>query len=112
MKEIYCNLLQFDILCQSKGSVKMTTVSLRFDDEMKKQLDEMCDEMGMNLTTFFMIYAKKALRERRIPFDIAAPLEPFYSDINMKQLKKTNQQVKNGQIIVKTMEELEAMEHE
>ncbi|MEY8424705.1 type II toxin-antitoxin system RelB/DinJ family antitoxin [Lachnospiraceae bacterium 38-14] len=90
----------------------MTTVSLRFDDEMKKQLDEMCDEMGMNLTTFFMIYAKKALRERRIPFDIAAPLEPFYSDINIKQLKKANQQVKNGQIIVKTMEELEAMEHE
>ena len=37
----------------------MTTVSLRFDDEMKKQLDEMCDEMGMNLTTFFMIYEKK-----------------------------------------------------
>lgn len=66
----------------------MATVSLRFDDEMKKQLDEMCDEMGMNLTTFFMIYAKKALRERRIPFDIAAPLEPFYSDINIKQLKR------------------------
>ena len=39
----------------------MTTVSLRFDDEMKKQLDEMCDEMGMNLTTFFMIYAKNGL---------------------------------------------------
>ena len=37
----------------------MTTVSLRFDDEMKRQLDEMCDEMGMNLTTFFMIYAKR-----------------------------------------------------
>ena len=42
----------------------MTTVSLRFDDEMKKQLDDMCEEMGMNLTTFFMIYAKKALRDR------------------------------------------------
>ncbi len=37
----------------------MTTESLRLDDEMKKQLDEMCDEMGMNLTAFFMIYAKK-----------------------------------------------------
>lgn len=90
----------------------MTTVSLRFDDEMKKQLDEMCDEMGMNLTTFFMIYAKKALRERRIPFDVAAPLDPFYSDSNIKQLKKASQQVKNGQIVVKTIEELEAMEHE
>ncbi|MBD5445190.1 MAG: type II toxin-antitoxin system RelB/DinJ family antitoxin [Lachnospiraceae bacterium] len=90
----------------------MTTISLRFDDEMKKQLDEMCAEMGMNLTTFFMIYAKKALRERRIPFEVAAPLEPFYSDYNMEQLKKANQQVKNGQVIVKTMEELEAMELE
>ncbi|MDE6419508.1 MAG: type II toxin-antitoxin system RelB/DinJ family antitoxin [Lachnospiraceae bacterium] len=90
----------------------MTTVSLRFDDEMKKQLDEMCEEMGMNLTTFFMIYAKKALRDRRIPFEVAAPLEPFYADSNMEQLKKADQQVKNGQVIVKTMEELETMELE
>lgn len=90
----------------------MTTVSLRFDDEMKKQLDEMCDEMGMNLTTFFMIYAKKALRDRCIPFEVAAPLDPFYSDSNMEQLRKASEQVKNGQVIVKTMEELEAMECE
>ena len=52
----------------------MITVSLRFDEDMKKELDDMCDEMGMNLTTFFMIYAKKALRDRCIPFDVAAPL--------------------------------------
>lgn len=90
----------------------MTTVSLRFDDEMKKQLDEMCDEMGMNLTTLFMIYAKKVLRDRRIPFEITAPLEPFYSESNMNQLKKARQQIKHGQIIEKTIEELEAMELE
>ena len=90
----------------------MTTVSLRFDDEMKRQLDEMCDEMGMNLTTFFMIYAKKALRDRRIPFEVAAPLDRFYSDSNMEQLRKADQQVRNGQVVVKTMEELEAMERE
>lgn len=52
----------------------MTTVSLRFDDQMKRELDEMCDAMGMNLTTFFMIYAKKALRDRRIPFALEAPI--------------------------------------
>ena len=51
----------------------MTTVSLRFDDQMKKELDEMCDAMGINLTTFFMIYAKKALRDRKIPFELEAP---------------------------------------
>lgn len=52
----------------------MTTVSLRFDDQMKKELDEMCEAMGMNLTTFFMIYAKKALRDRKIPFELEAPI--------------------------------------
>lgn len=36
----------------------------------------------------------------------------FYSDSNMQQLRKASQQVKNGQIVVKTMEELEAMELE
>lgn len=87
----------------------MTTISLRFDDDMKKQLDEMCEEMGMNLTTFFMIYAKKALRERKIPFEIAAPLDPFYSESNMRQLRQSEEQVKNGQVVVKTMAELEAM---
>lgn len=90
----------------------MTTVSIRFDDEMKRQLDEMCEEMGMNLTTFFMIYAKKALRDRRIPFDIVAPLDPFYSDSNMEQLKRADQQVKEGKTVVRTIDELEAIEHE
>ena len=52
----------------------MTTVTLRFDDAMKKELDEMVEEMGMNLTTFFTIYAKRALRDRKIPFEISAPV--------------------------------------
>ena len=88
----------------------MTTVSIRLDDDMKRQLDIMCEEMGMNLTTFFMIYAKKALRDRRIPFEITAPADAFYSQANMEQLKKAEQQVKEGKVVVKTMEELEAME--
>lgn len=90
----------------------MVTVSLRLEDNFKKELDKMCDEMGMNLTTFFMIYAKKALRERRIPFEIEAPLDPFYSKTNLKQIEKSSQQVKEGKTITKTIEELEAMEYE
>ncbi len=85
----------------------MATVSLQFDDEMKKRLDEMCDEMGMNLTTFFMIYAKKALRDRRIPFEITASMDSFYSDSNMEYLRQADNQVQNGQVVIKTIEELE-----
>ena len=89
---------------------ELTTISLRFDDEMKKELDEMCDEMGMNLTTFFMIYAKKALRERRIPFTIDAPLDPFISEANQNKIAKAVKQVEDGYIVVKTIEELESYE--
>lgn len=56
----------------------MTTISLRFDDQMKRDLDEICDAMGMNLTTFFTIYAKKVLRDRKIPFEIEAPVMTDY----------------------------------
>ena len=90
----------------------MTTVSIRLDDEMKRELDEMCDEMGMNITTFFMIYAKKALRDRKIPFEISAPHDPFYSAGNMEQIKKAEQQIREGKVVVKTMDELEAMAFE
>ena len=87
----------------------MTTVSLRFEDGMKRELDEMCSEMGMNLTTFFMVYAKRALRDRKIPFDITAPTDPFYTKTNLKQIEKAAEQVKCGKIVTKTMEELEAL---
>lgn len=81
----------------------MITISLRFEEEMKKELDDMCDEMGMNLTTFFMIYAKKVLRERRIPFDIAAPSmsesfsnEPSSGNGRLPSTKKYNDILKSS----------------
>jgi len=93
---------------QSKGVVIMTTISLRLDDDLKNELDEMCEEMGLNLTTFFMLYAKKAIRDRKIPFEIAAPRDPFYSESNMKRLRESLQQLNDGKVVVKTLEELEA----
>lgn len=87
----------------------MTTISLRMDDETKRELDEMCEAMGMNISTFYMIYTKKALRDRRIPFEIEAPADPFYSEKNMSQLRKSLKQAEQGKVVVKTMEELEAM---
>lgn len=62
----------------------MATVTLRFDDAMKKELDEMVEEMGMNLTTFFTVYAKKALHERRIPFEISASATLSMTEVEQK----------------------------
>ncbi len=90
----------------------MTTVTIRLEDEDKKELDKMCAEMGMNISTFYMIYTKKALREHCIPFTIEAPEDPFYSEHNKTQLKKTDEQLRAGRMIEKTIEELEALEED
>ena len=74
----------------------MTTISLRMDDEMKKELDEMCEAMGMNISTFYMVYTKKALREQ----------DPFYSKTNLEHIRESDRQIKEGKVVVKTMEEL------
>ena len=67
----------------------MAAVTLMFEDKMKSELEEIVSEMGMNLSTFFMIYAVRVLRDRRIPFYIDAPEDPFYSPANMERLKKS-----------------------
>lgn len=63
-----------------------TLVNFRMDVAMKAELEELCQELGMNMTTAFNIFAKKMIRERRIPFDVS--VDPFYSKSNMEHLKR------------------------
>ena len=85
-------------------------VNIRMDEDLKKSMEQTCQLLGMNMTTAFTIYAKKMSREKRIPFEIS--VDPFYSDSNMRAIDEAAKQIEKGQVIVKTMEELEAMENE
>lgn len=71
-----------------------TTVSIRMDDTLKKNMEQTCAELGMNMTTAFIIYAKKVTREKRIPFDVS--IDPFYSDENMKHLMRSIENLESG----------------
>lgn len=48
-----------------------TNVTMRIDEDLKAQLQELVSNLGMDMTTFFTISAKQAVREQRIPFDIS-----------------------------------------
>jgi len=61
-------------------------VNFRMDSELKKNMEAICEEMGMSMTTAFTIFAKKVTREKRIPFEVSA--DPFYSDSNMAHLRR------------------------
>lgn len=49
------------------------TFSVRMDEVLKKQFDELCQEFGMNATTAINVFARAVVRQRRIPFEISSP---------------------------------------
>lgn len=48
-----------------------SNVTIRMDEELKKQAEELFADLGLNMTTAFTIFVKQAVREQRIPFIIS-----------------------------------------
>lgn len=48
-------------------------VTVRMDEELKNEFEEVCSQMGMNMTAAIVVFAKTVVRQRRIPFDVEAP---------------------------------------
>lgn len=79
-----------------KGSDPMaqTLINIRIDEDLKKSFESVCQDLGINTTTAFTIFAKKMAREQRIPFDVS--IDPFYSEANMTRLRKSIDGVTSG----------------
>ena len=84
-----------------------TLINFRIDENTKRQMEKICNELGITMSTAFNIFAKKVIREKRIPFDVS--IDPFYSKSNMEAIEKSIQELEDGKVIIKSMEELEAM---
>ena len=53
-------------------------VTIRVDEETKRQFDDFCENVGMNITTAIVLYMKAVLRTRELPFsitDLEAPVQ-------------------------------------
>jgi len=87
--------------------MEQVLVNIRMDKDLKNSMESTCRTLGMNMTTAFTIFAKKVSREQRIPFDVS--VDPFYSKKNVAAIMKASEQIKQGQVVIKTLEELEAL---
>ena len=77
----------------------MSTISLRFDKETKNEIDKLCEKLGISITNFFTIFAKKAIREQAIPFEVSAKdTEYSYKDMMLSMKKMQQKAVKNGTV--------------
>lgn len=83
-----------------------TNINIRMDRQLKEQFDKFCSDIGMSMTTAFCVFAKKAVREQRIPFEITAE-DPFYSTANIKRLKKAIKDAEAGKLTMHDIMEVE-----
>ncbi len=94
----------------------MASITIRVDEAVKKEAEALFDTLGLSVSGAINIFFRQAIREQAIPFAIrAATAEEKYNEYfnpaNMKVLMESIAQAQSGQIVTKTLAELEAMEN-
>ena len=79
-------------------NMAQTMVNFRMEEELKKEMEKVCKELGMSMSTAFTIFARKMTREKRIPFDVC--IDPFYSENNLSYLKKVVAEIESGKVVL------------
>ena len=84
-----------------------TTVTIRVDEQVKREFDEFCGDVGINMSAAVNMFIHAVIREQKIPFSV-------YSDRNkiLRQGKEAfkriqEESVKNG-LSEMTMEKIDA----
>jgi len=87
-----------------------TNLNIRIDKELKEKAEVFFNELGLNMSSAFNIFVRQSLRQGKIPFDLSLVADPFYSSTNMAMLRQSVQEADEGKIVMKTLDELRAME--
>ena len=72
----------------------MAQICLSIDDDVKREAEQVCEDMGMSMSTAVNIYLKRLSRERRIPSEVMA--EPFWSSENATILDRRIADIRAG----------------
>ena len=73
-----------------------TSINIRMDSALKQQFEAFCADMGMSMSTAFNIFAKKAVREYRIPFEIGGEVPNAETIAAMEEVKQMKADPKLG----------------
>ncbi|WP_169777543.1 type II toxin-antitoxin system RelB/DinJ family antitoxin [Campylobacter mucosalis] len=73
----------------------MAVINIRVTDSDKKDLEEILEQIGLNLSVATNAFYKQVIMQGKIPFELKA--DPFYSKKNISRLEKSISQLnQNG----------------
>jgi DNA-damage-inducible protein J len=73
-----------------------TNINIRMDAQLKNQFENFCANVGLTMSTAFNVFAKTSVRLQKIPFEISAETDPFYSESNMNVLMQSIRKLEEG----------------
>ena len=50
-----------------------TNINISMDDDLKRDFDTVCAEMGLTMTAAFTVFAKAVTKKRAMPFEVSKP---------------------------------------
>lgn len=84
-------------IIMSKLSNEYQNINFRMEKTVKKELDEVLSEIGLNSSTAFNMIARLIIRERGLPFPITAKSETMIISEARKALDEIRSDaIKNG----------------
>ena len=95
----------------------MTNITIRVDEDVKREAEALFSKLGMSISGAINVFFRQAIREQAIPFPIRAKTaeekyNEYFNPHNIKILLESIEQANNGQVVTKTLAELESMEND
>ena len=73
-----------------------TNLNIRIDRDLKDEADQMFNALGMNLTTAITVFVRQAVRQKKIPFEVALDTGVSLRDAMSASERIWNNSIKNG----------------
>ena len=81
-----------------------TNLTIRIDEELKRDAETLFNRIGLNLSSAINIFFRQAVGAQAIPFELKV-----YDDYKMK-IEESMRQADEGKLISLTVEEMESLE--
>ena len=94
---------------QRSDNMAQTNINIRMDENLKKDFDGLCGDLGLTMTAAFNVFARIVVRQRRIPFEISMDIpntETVAALEEVEQMKKNSTSSKGYTDVDQMMKEL------
>ncbi|MEG0764265.1 MAG: type II toxin-antitoxin system RelB/DinJ family antitoxin [Oscillospiraceae bacterium] len=83
-------------------------ITIRMDEELKKQAEELFSDLGLSMTSAFIAFTKQSVREQRIPFNLSRNIPNSDTIKAIENVRNDTNMSKAFNSVAELMEDLNA----